>query len=99
MVAAAGLGLGEGGARPEPGLGWGGPGRAGPGRGRGGPEPGRPGDLGADARRAGYVWKDGQADVLLQAIRMRLRPWASGPADDTDRALVADLAARWPVAT
>ncbi|SFE01382.1 N-acetylmuramoyl-L-alanine amidase [Roseivivax sediminis] len=63
------------------------------------PEPGRPGDLAADARRAGYVWSDGQDGALLQALRMRLRPWAQGPEDDTDRALVASLAARWPAAT
>lgn len=37
------------------------------------------------------------ADLTLQAFRQRFRPWAAGPLDDTDRALMANLAARYPV--
>lgn len=60
------------------------------------PEPGRrPGDLAADLRRFGYP--DLAQDLLLRAFRLRFRPWATGPADATDSALAADLAARFPV--
>ncbi|MDJ0821890.1 MAG: N-acetylmuramoyl-L-alanine amidase [Paracoccaceae bacterium] len=55
-----------------------------------------PGDFYADATRFGYHWHAGQEDVVLNAFRLRFRPWATGPLDDTDRALMADLAARWP---
>ena len=34
--------------------------------------------------------------LALAAFRLRVRPWAAGEADDTDRALAADMAARWP---
>lgn len=63
------------------------------------PEPAAPGDFHADARRFGYVWEDGQQDALRDAFRLRFRPWAVGPLDDADCALMAGLAARWPVAT
>ncbi len=60
------------------------------------PETGaEPGDFRADARRFGYP--DLPEEALLQAFRLRFRPWAAGPADDTDRALAADLAVRFPV--
>ncbi|PYG30052.1 N-acetylmuramoyl-L-alanine amidase [Pelagimonas varians] len=54
------------------------------------------GDFAKDCARFGYVADTGQQDLLLAAFRMRFRPWAIGPLDDTDRALAADLAARWP---
>ncbi|ETW13111.1 N-acetylmuramoyl-L-alanine amidase [Roseivivax marinus] len=62
------------------------------------PETGRadPGDLAADLHRIGYRWNSGQEDIALAAFRLRVRPWATGEADDTDRALAADMAARWP---
>lgn len=59
------------------------------------PEPAVPGDFAADARRFGYP--DPGADLVLAAFRLRFRPWGEGPLDDTDRALMAGLAARWPV--
>ncbi|GGB04127.1 N-acetylmuramoyl-L-alanine amidase [Allosediminivita pacifica] len=54
------------------------------------------GDFEAAARRFGYRAEAEQGEALLAAFRMRFRPWASGPLDDTDRGLMADLAARWP---
>lgn len=65
------------------------------------PEPG--GDTGADffasAARIGYrlprASDDPPRDVLA-AFRLRFRPGASGPPDDQDRALAADLARRFP---
>ena len=57
-----------------------------------------PGDFLADARRFGYR-ADVAPETLLAAFRMRFRPQASGPLDVTDRALMADLAARWPATT
>ncbi len=60
------------------------------------PGPATPGDFHEDARRFGYRWGAGQDEALLHAFRMRFRPAARGPLDGTDRALMADLAARWP---
>lgn len=59
------------------------------------PEPGTPGDFRADARAFGYP--DAPDEVLAAAFRLRFRPWADGPLDDIDRALAAELAARWGV--
>lgn len=60
------------------------------------PEPGGcGGDFIADARAFGYACDD--AEALLCAFRQRFRPHASGPLEDTDRALMHDLAARFPV--
>jgi N-acetylmuramoyl-L-alanine amidase len=59
------------------------------------PEPAPPGDFATHARTFGYP--DAGADLVLAAFRLRFRPWATGPLDDTDRALMAGLAARWPV--
>ncbi len=53
------------------------------------PVPGKPGDFAGDLRAFGYP--DVPVDVLLQAFRLRFRPWAVGPLDDTDRALAAGL--------
>ncbi len=55
-----------------------------------------PGDFDKDCATFGYVAEEGQQDQILDAFRMRFRPWADGPLDDMDRALAADLAARWP---
>lgn len=60
------------------------------------PEARDPGDFWQDAARFGYVFEETQKDVVLNAFRVRFRPWAVGPLDDTDRALMADLAGRWP---
>lgn len=48
------------------------------------------------AHRFGYRWAAGQEETLLQAVRMRFRPWATGALDDADAYLMADLAARYP---
>lgn len=61
------------------------------------PEPGMaPGDFLGDAARFGYPVEPG-CDAVLNAFRLRFRPAARGPLDDTDRALIADLASRFPV--
>ncbi len=59
------------------------------------PEPATAGDFVADLRRFGYP--DAAEGMLLSAFRKRFRPWAAGLLDDTDRALAADLARRFPV--
>ena len=53
------------------------------------PTPAEPGDLQADLRAFGYP--DAPTDTLLTAFRLRFRPWARGPLDNTDRALAAGL--------
>jgi N-acetylmuramoyl-L-alanine amidase len=53
------------------------------------PAPASPGDFAADLRAFGYP--DAALDQLLSAFRLRFRPWATGPLDDTDRALAAGL--------
>ncbi len=57
----------------------------------------------SDARRFGYApealadrYEDPEA-VLLQAFRSRFRPGATGPVDAVDRAILSDLAKRFPV--
>ncbi|MBA3910170.1 MAG: N-acetylmuramoyl-L-alanine amidase [Rhodobacter sp.] len=59
------------------------------------PEPAAPGDFIADLRAFGYP--DLPPETLLPAFRQRFRPWATGPLDDTDRALAADLCHRFPI--
>lgn len=54
------------------------------------PEAGASRDFAADARAFGYP--DVAEDLLLAALRLRFRPWATGPVDDTDRAVAAGLA-------
>jgi N-acetylmuramoyl-L-alanine amidase len=54
------------------------------------PEAAPPGDSAADARAFGYP--EVADDLLLSALRLRFRPWATGPEDDTDRAIAAGLA-------
>ncbi|MRU16583.1 N-acetylmuramoyl-L-alanine amidase [Roseovarius sp. A21] len=57
-----------------------------------------PGDFLQDAQVFGYVASgDVGQKAILDAFRQRFRPWAEGPLCDTDRALMADLAARFPV--
>jgi len=46
-------------------------------------------DFGAALRAFGYP--EAPDAVLLAAFRLRFRPWARGPLDDTDRALAAGL--------
>lgn len=53
------------------------------------PEAAAPGDFLADLRAFGYP--DASVEILLSAFRLRFRPWARGPLDDTDRALAAGL--------
>lgn len=53
------------------------------------PEPATPGDFLADLRAFGYP--EASPGTLLAAFRLRFRPWAKGPLDDTDRALAAGL--------
>ncbi len=48
------------------------------------------------ARAFGYT-ADVTAETLLAAFRLRFRPWANGPQDATDLALMLDLAQRFPV--
>jgi N-acetylmuramoyl-L-alanine amidase len=50
----------------------------------------------ADLARAGYS-ADVEDATILAALRLRLRPWADGPMDATDRALAAGLARAFPV--
>jgi N-acetylmuramoyl-L-alanine amidase len=59
------------------------------------PEPTAPGDFQADLAAFGYPKTAPEA--LLTAFRLRFRPWAKGPLDDTDRALARDLSLRFPV--
>lgn len=47
------------------------------------------------ARCFGYP--DEAPEDVLRAFRLRFRPWATGPLDATDRAMIADLATRYPV--
>ncbi|OYX26738.1 MAG: N-acetylmuramoyl-L-alanine amidase [Rhodobacterales bacterium 32-66-7] len=49
----------------------------------------------ADLRAFGYP--DLPLEPLLNAFRLRFRPWASGPLDATDAVLAADLARRFAV--
>ncbi len=57
--------------------------------------PGDPAGFRAAARAFGYP--DVPDAALLAAVRLRFRPWATGPLDALDAGLVADLARRFPV--
>ncbi len=48
-----------------------------------------------DAMAFGYGEMDD--DLLLEVVRMRFRPWAHGPLDGTDCAIMADLSKRFGV--
>ncbi|MDX5401306.1 MAG: N-acetylmuramoyl-L-alanine amidase [Rhodobacterales bacterium] len=57
-------------------------------------------DFLTDAAGAGFHSPEGCADpvqAVLTAVRLRFRPCARGPLDEWDRAIVADLAHRFPV--
>jgi N-acetylmuramoyl-L-alanine amidase len=56
---------------------------------------GQPDDFVAMACQFGYA--GGDAGLILQAFRLRFRPWAKGPLDAVDAGLMADLATRFPV--
>lgn len=56
------------------------------------PEAADPGDFRADAQSFGYA--DAPEAVIAAVFRLRFRPWAEGPVDDIDRALMAGLVAR-----
>ncbi len=59
-----------------------------------------PGDFISDTKAFGYVLPIACEDpetLVLDAFRLRFRPFHTGPLDDTDRAIMAELAARWPV--
>lgn len=47
-------------------------------------------------RAFGYT-AEADADLLLDVFRMRFRPQANGPRDETDSGMIADLAGRFPV--
>jgi N-acetylmuramoyl-L-alanine amidase len=53
------------------------------------PDPANPGDFAADLCAFGYP--QAASDAALAAFRLRFRPWANGPLDDTDRAMAAGL--------
>jgi N-acetylmuramoyl-L-alanine amidase len=61
----------------------------------GGRSGGRPVAFRDHARRFGYP--DVEEGLILQAFRLRFRPWAEGPADALDAAMAEDLARRFPV--
>jgi N-acetylmuramoyl-L-alanine amidase len=44
----------------------------------------------------GYTASD-DPDLLLSVFRLRFRPWATGPLDETDAGMITDLANRFPV--
>jgi len=54
-----------------------------------------PAAFAAAARAFGYP--DHPPAVLLDAVRRRFRPWARGPGEPADLALIVDLARRFPV--
>jgi N-acetylmuramoyl-L-alanine amidase len=60
------------------------------------PEPVAPGKFYDDLERFGYP-AGLPEDTLLQAFRLRFRPWATGPIQPMDSAIAADLARRFPV--
>ncbi|PWJ17024.1 N-acetylmuramoyl-L-alanine amidase [Jannaschia seohaensis] len=49
-----------------------------------------------DMRRAGWTAAV-PIDTLLHSLRLRFRPWATGPLDGRDCAIAADIARRFPV--
>ncbi|UYV36950.1 N-acetylmuramoyl-L-alanine amidase [Rhodobacteraceae bacterium D3-12] len=57
----------------------------------------KPSDFARDAAAFGYPVADVGEGLVLEAFRLRFRPWADGPVSDADRAAMAELAARWPV--
>jgi len=60
------------------------------------PDAGSAGEFYADAERFGYPVGDVEDTLILEAFRLRFRPWASGRLSCEDAALMSGLAARWP---
>jgi N-acetylmuramoyl-L-alanine amidase len=62
------------------------------------PRPGRldEGRFWQDCRRFGYDPAPERHADVLNAVRLRFRPWASGPLDAQDCAILSDLASRFP---
>ncbi|WP_311136157.1 MULTISPECIES: N-acetylmuramoyl-L-alanine amidase [Pseudooceanicola] len=59
---------------------------------------GAPGDFLHDLAAIGYRMPEGGVpEILLEAFRMRFRPWGRGPLGTADRALAAQLARQVPV--
>ena len=58
--------------------------------------PEQPGDFEQDAAVFGYPVGDVDPDEILQAFRLRFRPWGEGALCEADRAVMAGLAAGWP---
>jgi N-acetylmuramoyl-L-alanine amidase len=57
-----------------------------------------PFEVGAFERAAcAFGYPQAAPEVLLTAVRLRFRPWARGPGDATDLAIVTDLARRFAV--
>jgi len=56
----------------------------------------KPADFTAMMQRFGYT-APMDAELMLDTFRRRFRPWAKGGLDDTDRAMITDLANRFPV--
>jgi N-acetylmuramoyl-L-alanine amidase len=54
-----------------------------------------PGVFCADAVLFGYA-PNLEPDLLLSTFRLRFRPWAKGPLDTFDMAMIGDLASRFP---
>ncbi|WP_343069894.1 N-acetylmuramoyl-L-alanine amidase [Jannaschia sp. Os4] len=50
-----------------------------------------------DARIAGFDAHQ-PIDILLESVRLRHRPWLTGPLSPADMAAIADVATRWPAA-
>ncbi|SMX49518.1 N-acetylmuramoyl-L-alanine amidase AmiD precursor [Maliponia aquimaris] len=50
----------------------------------------------ADCRRFGYDVAPERDGLVLNAVRLRFRPWVEGPLDATDCAIMADMAVRYP---
>lgn len=62
------------------------------------PQPADVRDFAGLAAQAGYPVAQAGAEAVLAAFRLRFRPAATGPLAAADAALMAGLAARWPVA-
>ncbi|WP_108482987.1 N-acetylmuramoyl-L-alanine amidase [Oceaniglobus ichthyenteri] len=59
-------------------------------------DPAPPEQFRALAARAGFT-ADTDDATLLSAVRLRFAPWATGPLNTRDMAILADIAARFPV--
>ena len=59
------------------------------------PEAGMPGDFLRNAAAFGYPVELGET-LVIDAFRQRFRPFATGPLDAPDRAMMAGLARHWP---